>query len=257
MSKKAASLGLALLLISFFTAVSMASWINTDYGNIKVQNVLIPADGFSLEGLLYIHPEAHPDNPKPAILVTHGISNAKEAVSGIALELAREGFVALVLDLAGHGTSGGRLSVDDPSFGVVAALEYLRSLDYVDRGMMILVGHSLGAGAVRRVADGFGVQAVVFIEGGIGGGSEEGTYSSLSPTFPRNLLVVVGVNDILFDLEELDANLRPVFDAKEVIVPGKLYGDFMMGTLRRLVTPTTIHLLSPWIPSPSARSSTG
>lgn len=245
MSKKAASLELALLLISFFTAVSMASWINTDYGNVKVQSVLIPADGFSLEGLLYIHPEAHPDNPKPAIIVTHGISNAKEAVSGIALELAREGFVALALDLVGHGTSGGRLSVDDPSFGVAAALEYLRSLDYVDRGMVGLVGHSLGAGAVRRVAEGFGVEAVVFIGGGIGGMSEEGAYGSLSPTFPRNLLVVVGVHDILFYLEELDAALRPVFDTEEVIVPGKYYGDFMMGTSRRLVTPATIHLLEP------------
>ena len=249
MSKRFGYVALLVLVSVFFAAVSTASRINKDYGRLRVMEAMIPADGYNLRGLLYVHQEAHPDNPKPAMIVTHGISNAKEAVSGLALEIAREGFVTLALDLAGHGESGGRMDVGDPSFGVSSALEYLRTLDYVDSGMIGLVGHSLGAGAVRRVADGFGVEAVVFIGGGIGGRSEEGAYGSLSPTFPRNLLVVVGEHDILFNIEELAKALQPVFDTKDTVVPGRFYGDSQDGTLRRLVTPKTIHLLESVVPT--------
>jgi len=249
MSKRTAFLALLLLVSVFFAAISTASWINRDHGGLGLMKVSIPADGYNLKGLLYVPREAHPDNPRPAIIVTHGISNTKEAVSCLALELAREGFVALALDLAGHGESGGTLSVGDPSFGVSAALEYLRSLDYVDRGLIGLVGHSLGAGAVRRVADAFGVEAVVFIGGGIGEMSEGGAYGTLSPTFPRNLLVVVGEHDILFDIDELEIALRPVFNTQDTIIPGEFYGDFQDGTSRKLVTPPTIHLLEPVDPT--------
>lgn len=211
--------------------------------------VTIPADGYDLKGLLYVPREAHPDNLRSAIIVTHGISNTKEAVSGLALELAREGFVALALDLAGHGGSGGRLGASDPSLGVSAALEYLRSLDYVDSGQMGLLGHSLGAGAVRGVAGDFGVEAVVFLGGGISGMSEGGAYGSLGPTFPRNLLILVGEHDILFDIGELVETLRPVFDTQNAVVPGEFYGDFQEGTSRKMVTPPTIHLLEPVDPT--------
>ncbi len=249
MSKRTACLALLFLVSVFFAAISTASWINRDHGRLEVNEVTIPSDVYDLKGLLYVPQEAHPDNPRPLIIVTHGISNTKEAVSCLALELAREGFVALALDLAGHGGSGGRLGVDDPYLGVSAALDYLRSLDYGDRGLMGLVGHSLGAGAVRGVAGGFGVEAVVFLGGGIGGMSEGGAYGSLSPTFPRNLLVVVGEHDILFDIEELVETLQPVFDTQDAVVPGEFYGDFQEGTSRKLVTPTTIHLLEPIDPT--------
>ena len=249
MSKRTTCLALLFLVSAFFTAISAASWINKDYDGLGVMEVTIPADGYDLKGLLYVPREAHPDNPRPAIIVTHGISNTKEAVSGLVLELSREGFVALALDLAGHGGSGGRLGAGDPSLGVSAALEYLRSHDYVDRGLIGLVGHSLGAGAVRGVAGGFGVEAVVFLGGGIGGMSEGDAYGSLSPTFPRNLLVVVGEHDILFDIGELVETLRPVFDTQDAAVPGEFYGDFQEGTSRKLVTPSTIHLLEPVDPT--------
>ncbi len=227
-----------------------AHQLNTDFGRLKVLRVSIPAEDYALSGLLYIPPEAHPDNPRPGVVVAHGISNAKETVSGIALELAKRGTVALSLDLAGHGESGGSLSPDDPSFGVIAAVRFLRSLDYVDTGLVGLVGHSLGAGASRSAAsaDG-GVYAVAFIGGGIGGMSEGPDYGALNSSFPRNLLVAVGRQDILFDLRELGSDLRPVFNASDPIVVGELYGDFSEGDARRLLTPSTIHLAEPLDPA--------
>jgi len=226
-----------------------ASQLNTDFGRLKVEKISIPAEDYALSGLLYIPPEAHPDNPRPGVVLAHGISSSKETMSGIALELARRGAVALTIDLAGHGESGGGIGSGDPSFGVIDSVCFLREQDYVDRGLIGLVGHSLGAGASRRAAveDG-GIAAAAFIGGGVGGMSEGPEYGVLNSSFPRNLLVAVGRQDVLFDLEGLESDLRPVFDASEPIVPGRVYGGFSTRSARKLVTPSTIHLLEPLDP---------
>ncbi len=88
MSKRTACLALLFLVSVFFGAISAASWINSDYGRLAVEEVKMPSDGYHLKGLLYVPQEAHPDNPRPAIIVTHGVSNTKEAISGLTLELA-------------------------------------------------------------------------------------------------------------------------------------------------------------------------
>ena len=67
----------------------------------------------------------------------------------------------------------------------------------------------------------------------------------MDATHPRNLLFIVGRNDVLFNLTNLDAYLRPVFGTTDQIVPGRVYGQFGDGTARELIVLETIHLVEP------------
>ncbi len=239
----------ALIMLSVFVAGIFISYtLDQDSGRLDVKTVFILDGSRQLSGLLYRPNFASVETPVPGIVLAHGIGGSKEMISGIGLELARRGFVALCLDLLGHGGSGGSVEEGnvEPSFGVLSAVHYLRAQPFVNASAIGLVGHSLGAGAVRAafVADG-DIGASVLIAGGFGEMINSSAYGVLSPTFPENLLVIVGKYDVLFDLAQLETNdLPPVFGAQHV-VPGLLYGDFPSHTARELVAPSTTHLFEP------------
>ena len=223
-----------------------ANQITTESGTIETRTVRIQDGRLTLSGLLHMPPEAHPDNPRPAVVVTHGISSTKEMVDGIALELARRGIVAMSIDLHGHGDSEGRMNAGDPSLGLEAAVEFIMSHDFVDGNLIGVAGHSLGAGAARAVASGGEIHAAAFIAGGVGGDyQQEGT---LTTTNPKNLLVAVGSHDVLFRIEDLALDLQPVFGVDGPVEPGVTYGDFQSGDARRLAVRPTTHLFEPMDP---------
>ena len=238
---------IAILAFLFFSGIWISAQLNTDFGRLIVDTISIPADNQQLSGLLYIPSEAHPDNPRPAVVLAHGISSSKETVSGIALELARRGIVSLAIDLLGHGDSGGKLSPADSSIGMVAAADHIRSLPYVDSGLIGVAGHSLGAGAARGTAFAIDASASAFIGGGISGGHRQ--EGALTQSSPRNLLVAIGGHDVLFDIETLAETLQPIFGATTPVEPGVTYGDIVSGRARKLVVTPTIHLLEPLDPS--------
>ncbi|MEM2088969.1 MAG: alpha/beta fold hydrolase [Thermoproteota archaeon] len=235
----------------FILTTAIAHIIDSSFGSLDVETVRIPDGDHELSGLLYRPHAATPDNPVPAVVLVHGISSAKESMSSIALELARRGFVALTIDAVGHGDSGGRLGAGDFSLGALSALRFLESQPYVNASSLGLVGHSLGAGAVRAAAATHGhIKAVVLIAGGLGGvASDPVAYGVLNSTFPENLLVAIGRQDVLFDLSQVTGDfLPPVFGVSQV-VPGRIYGDFASGTARKLIAPATTHLLEPLDPT--------
>ncbi|MEM3026738.1 MAG: alpha/beta fold hydrolase, partial [Thermoproteota archaeon] len=236
----------------FLMGTMAAFIINNDFGRLEVKTVAIPDGEYYISGVLYRPHVATEENPLPAVVLVHGISSAKESMSSIALELARRGFVALSIDVVGHGDSGGRLgATKDHSLGALAALRYVETLPYVDASSLGLVGHSLGAGAARAAAAAHRrVKATVLIAGGLGGmASDPLAYGVLNTTFPKNLLVAIGRQDVLFNLNQVtDEWLPTVFGVQEVS-PGTLYGDFTSGTARKLVAPDTTHLLEPLDPT--------
>ncbi|MBO3803841.1 MAG: alpha/beta fold hydrolase, partial [Candidatus Brockarchaeota archaeon] len=251
-ASRAKFLGLCLLLSIYFLGIGTAFLMDRDFGRVEVRMIAIPDVGKRISGLLYRPVGATPENPLPAVVLTHGISGSKQMVSGIALELAKRGFVALAIDLGGHGNSEGAFGSDlsDPSLGILAAVRHLRAQPYVDGSRVGLVGHSLGAGAVRAAAFANGnVSASVFVGGGLGGVAEGPSYGEINRTFPKNLLVAVGAHDVLFDLGGLTMELGPAFGAPREVDPCVLYGDFSLGTARKLVTPPTTHLFEPVDPS--------
>jgi dienelactone hydrolase len=234
---------IVLLCLGVFVALTLDS----DFDEIEVTNVSIVDGNAALSGLLYRPKSAEAQKPAPAFVIAHGISSSKEMMSSIGLELARRGFISLCLDLFGHGESQGSLEdgQNDPSFGVYSALQYLKSQPFVNSSSLGLIGHSLGAGAARAtIARETNIGSTILIGGGFGENVEDPEYGVFNSTFPKNLLVIVGKYDVLFDLEELTSEqLPPIFGTQDEVVPGVLYGEFEAQTARKLVTPATTHLL--------------
>jgi dienelactone hydrolase len=249
MTKKASYPAAVLLAIILSVSIHTAILYNVDFGNLSVDTISIPAGSYTLSGRIYVPKGAHPDHPRPAVVLAHGISGAKESLCGIALEIARRGFVSLAIDLAGHGDSGGVLSASDPSFGMSAAVRHVKSLPFVDQGAVAVVGHSLGAGAARRTAVTESIAAVAFIGGGVGGMVEDELYGVLNQTFPRNMLLAIGEHDVLFELDKIVVELQSAFDTQQPVRKGVTYGDFDNGTARRLVVSPTTHLFEPLAPT--------
>jgi dienelactone hydrolase len=240
---------LAILVLAsiYLSGMGSAAVFDTDFGNLDVEMVSIPDRDHQLSGVLYRPIDATQENPLPTVVLVHGISGSKQMVSGIALELGRHGFVALAVDLVGHGNSEGvfRDSNVDPTLGTLASVQYLESQPY-KKASIGLVGHSLGAGAIRAIAASHGnIAASVFIGGGFGSMAADPAYGTLNSTHPRNLLVAVGKYDVLFDMGQLGKELSDAFGTQE-ITSGRLYGSFSTQTARKLITPATTHLFEPF-----------
>jgi len=236
----------------FLIGTGISFTLDRDFGDVDVEKVSITDGTLRISGLLYRPQVATSENLLPAVVLAHGISGAKEALSDIALELSRHGFVALAVDLVGHGGSEGQLgSSNDSTIGILAAVRYLESQDFVHVSFIGLVGHSLGAGAIRAMAVAHGnIFASVFIGGGIGGMVAGPAYGTLNSTFPKNLLIAVGKYDVLFNLTQLQTELLPpIFGTSQEVEAGLLYGSFDSETARKLVTPATTHLFEPVDPT--------
>lgn len=233
------------LTIFLLSSAYFARQLDTDFGSLRTEVIRIPDGELTLSAILHIPLEAGPANPRPAVAVTHGISSTKDMVDSISLELARRGFITLTLDLHGHGDSEGRLSGSDPSFGLQAAADYLRSRPDTNPRFIGVTGHSLGAGAARAVASGEGIWATALIAGGLDG--QHNQQGALTATKPRNLLIAVGSHDVLFEMEDLLRDLEPIFGGVPV-EPEAIYGDPTEGTARKLVVKPTTHILEPMDP---------
>ncbi len=236
----------AVLFAAFFLSATYAALtVNADFGRIDVRTIRVEDQGKQLSALLFRPVVTSPGNSSPAIVLAHGISESKDITSNLGLELARRGFVVLCLDLLGHGGSDGTISEgnNETDFGVSAAVQYLEAQPYVNTSEIGLVGHSLGGGAVIATATtNRNISAIVLIAGGLGP-SARGQSEKLNSTFPKNLLVIVGKYDVLFNETELETiQLPPVFNTSTPVTPDKIYGDFESQTTRKLVVPSTTHL---------------
>ncbi len=241
--------GAILSIVLLLSGVYVAATCNSDFGRIQVRTVSIEDNGKLLSGLIYVPNAATAENPCPAVVIAHGISESKDVMSNIGLELAKRLCVVICLDLIGHGQSDGTVEEGNSEidFGVSAAVKYLQKLPYVNSSEIELVGHSLGGGAVRAVAaENKNILATVLIAGGIGVQVQSPDYGVLNATFPKNLLVIVGKYDVLFNLTELETiELPSAFNCSSPVIPGITYGSFELGTARRLVEPSTTHLFEP------------
>ena len=97
-------------------------------------------------GLLYMPKDASKDHKLPAIVLTHGYLNNRELQLPNAVELARRGFIVLVIDREGHGNYENEqdTSAMMATNGMYDAVKYLYSLEEVDRSKIGISGHSMG-----------------------------------------------------------------------------------------------------------------
>jgi len=144
-------------LFVIFLLTLTASLVQSDFGNVDVQRVvLVSHDGNTLVGKIYRPITATSSSPAPAALLLHGLNNDKDTEAPTAIELSRRGIVAMTLDELNHGDSAAAGDVlgtsDDPSLGAISAFDYLAQLDFVQAINIGLVGHSMGGYSANATA---------------------------------------------------------------------------------------------------------
>ena len=142
-----------------------ASLIQTGGGHIAVQGLKIPGkDGTVVSADLFRPDTATATHKAPLIVVTPGFQRTKETQISYSLELARRGYVTLVVDPYNQGESTSQPPhSDDPS--IQPAIDYVsrtNTLNYVDKTKIGITGHSAGGSQVRHMAAEYGTKAVSY-----------------------------------------------------------------------------------------------
>ncbi|WP_394961145.1 dienelactone hydrolase family protein [Candidatus Allofournierella merdavium] len=151
-SARLLALFLALILVCSFAA----RMVSTDGGNVKISRVVFDSRGATIDAQLYYPAGTSDADSLPAVLVAHGAGVGEGNLRGISEELARRGFVVLNSNAYNMGLSEQPIN-DEFDFGVdqfnrggtphglLDAVEFLRTLKFVDQTRIGIVGHSLGA----------------------------------------------------------------------------------------------------------------
>ncbi len=155
--RKNAVIALILSLVLIFGGAIWAKSAHTSGGEVAIKDIsFVTEDGGLLRALLYLPKSATPTNPAPAIVSSHGYNNTAEVQDINTVELSRRGFVVIAIDAYGHGSSElPDLNVNEgivADMGTYAAMQYLKTLPYVDVTRVGMIGHSMGATAIQKGA---------------------------------------------------------------------------------------------------------
>lgn len=247
MDTKRTKIAIAVCLAAILIGCGIASFTQTNGGRVTIHDLrFIGSSGNLISALLYLPEGATQDNPVPGVVAIHGYINSRETQSGFAIEFARRGHVVLAIDQTGHGYSSPPAFA--AGFGGPDALNYLRSLPFVDKRRVGLEGHSMGGWASLMAAAAYpdAYQAMVLE------GSSTGTLGTLpgTPEFPRNLGLVFSKYDefsaFMWESETAPQitttkKLQSLFGTDEAVHVGRVYGDIENGTARKLYMPGVTH----------------
>lgn len=175
------------------------------------------------------------DAPHPSAVVAHGFAGSRALMDGVGLALADAGFVVALLDFAGHGANEQPLVVATEGvqgegqltdeLRVVAA--WLAGRPGVGSSPPVLVGHSMGAGAVvayGATAPPGTVAATVAISL-----PSADSVPGAAPATPANLLLLWGAAEPARFGEAALTALTAGYPGAEA---GTVYGDAAAGTAR-------------------------
>ena len=153
-------------LVVIISSSFFASLIQTSFGkvDVKLMNLKTP-DGQNLVYDLYRPSIATENDKQPFIVVVPGFQRSKEALSNIAIELSRRGYVVALIDPYAQGMSSSslsRLAATTQGYGMFALVDYAyaENFSFVDINKIGSTGHSMGGNAAIRGADYFGKEAI-------------------------------------------------------------------------------------------------
>ncbi len=169
--------------------------------------------------------------PKPpaerpaAVVLVHGFSADRETMSALARRITENGYAVLAIDVNGHGENRNPFNNEGPGEGklrdnVKTAVEFLRRYEQVDGSRIVVMGHSMGAGAALDYATNDpNLKGAVMISGGW----------TLGPERPKNALFIFAEHDPADAIQGPSLALAAHLAGVAQVEPGKLYGDFAQG----------------------------
>ena len=169
------------------------------------------------------------DGAKPAVVVAHGFSGSRQIMYAIGYTLARNGYLAALVDFPGHGRNPTPMNQSEIMRDVTqltdalgAVVEYVHARPDVNNDQVALLGHSMGTAVVMTYglshAD---VGATVAFSA---------IFTNITPSMPRNLLLLTGG----LEFANLKRNAIAALQNGGGQAAGVLYGEFAQGTARRL-----------------------
>jgi hypothetical protein len=251
-----------------------ASLIQSSGGSIQLQGIKIPTqNGQWLVADLFRPKSATATAPAPLVVVVPGFQRSKEALSNIAIELARRGIVAISIDpyaQGGSSASMSRMAATTEGYGMFAVVDYAAStsnLNYIDKSRIGSTGHSAGGNAAIRGANYFGKEAQrtgqpsklhsVFVSGYV---------LTLTDEVLRDVRSNVGMSYAFYDegayrnelkngdmrrapeaLRLVNIGRDPGSAPIEEVTLGKYYGDANERTLRVVHNERILHPFQPYI----------
>ena len=144
----------------------LASLILTSFGYVEVKSLRLDTDkGQYIVYDLFRPKSAKSESKAPFIAIIPGFQRSKEALSNIAIELSRRGYVVALIDPYAQGLSSSSLSTraaTTQGYGMFALVEHVYdgAFNFVDIDKIGATGHSMGGNAAIRGADFFGKQAI-------------------------------------------------------------------------------------------------
>jgi len=160
-NKNLIALATLILILSF-----LASLILKSFGTVEVKSLRLNTQNnqFIIYDL-YKPKSASAENKAPFIAVIPGFQRSKEALSNIAIELSRRGYVVALIDPYAQGLSSSSLSTraaTTEGYGMFSLVEHVHAgaFNFVDINKIGATGHSMGGNAAIRGADYFGKQAI-------------------------------------------------------------------------------------------------
>jgi dienelactone hydrolase len=206
-------------------------------------DVLLPGD---VPGTLYLPGTGNPffelfpppqAQRPPGVVLVHGFTADRETMSTLARWIAGNGYAVLAIDVRGHGNNRNPFENDFARAALrpdlKAAVDFMRSSDRVDGSRIVVMGHSMGAGATLDYAcNDPALRGSVMISGGW----------TVGPERPKNALFIFAQNDpefIRYSSSQIAAHLAGV----QQIELGKTYGNFGDGTaLEAIQVPNVNHI---------------
>lgn len=148
---------LVIALVLCLVGAMGASMIQSNFGKVEITDVVIRTSAGEYTGYLFVPENATAENPAPAIVTSHGYLNNREMQDLNYVELARRGYVVFAQDAYNHGNSGVLQdgvgsAAQHSTAGMVDAVEYLYTLDFVDQSRIGVTGHSMGGGYSNATA---------------------------------------------------------------------------------------------------------
>jgi dienelactone hydrolase len=186
-------------------------------------------------------PKPVADRP-PAVVLVHGFSSDRVGTSALARRIAQNGYGVLAIDVRGHGENRNSFFESQSGHGlredVKNAVDFLRQSNLVDGSRIVVMGHSMGAGAALDYAThDANLKGSVMISGG---------FDLEGPEHPRNTLFIFAQHDPDF-IKESSVVIAGHLAGTDKIDLGKVYGDVANGTaVEAIEVPSVDHARIIW-----------